>query len=671
MRLTALALTMLIVASATWMTATFAHIVGADGFGLLDATQTTVFALLALWLAQAFWVPVAGWARRVLARTPPERRDGRGRTAIVVPIYNEDARDVFARVGAVWDGLAATPDAARFDLFVLSDSTEARRWLDELEFWDQVKRRRPEAPIYYRRRLRNARRKVGNIADFVRRWGAAYDYMVVLDADSLMSASTLRRLVWRMDAEPELGLLQAPPSLVNGETWFARHLQFGGELAGGLTASGVASWAGDCGNYWGHNAIIRVAAFARHAGLPDLPGSGPLGGEIMSHDFVEAALLRRAGWRVRMADDLDGSYEEPPPTVRDFVTRDRRWCRGNLQHLHVLVARDLHLRSRLHFLVGIASYVTAPLWFAFLVLAGIQGIEAVHDAGPYFRAGVPFPIFPEPVALDALALLVVTLGSLFVPKVLGFACLMADGRRRRHLNPAEATVGLLLEALVAALLAPIMMIFQSRIVLALLAGGTASWQAQQRRAAASSLRDAWTLVRMPFAVAVVATTIVVASAPSLTFWMLPVVAGPLAAPFLVWTLDRVEFGQSLRVDGLLVIPAERAPPPVTVRHRAWRDRLAPRPTHDVFAQTVLDADRRARHLALLDAEPTVEPASDLALLKASRIGPMALTDAEMKAVLEDGRAFRTVVAGAREHWPQAPSVAPVRAVSVQVGGSLA
>ena len=237
-----------------------------------------------------------------------------------------------------------------------------------------------------------------------------------------------------MDANPAVGLIQAPPKLVRGQTVFARMLQFAGELYGPLSAAGLSYWALGEGNYWGHNAIIRVAPFAELCGLPLLSGRAPLGGEIMSHDFVEAALLRRGGWQVWIADDIGESYEEPPPSIADFATRDRRWCQGNMQHIKVLFVRDLHWVSRLHLAIGILSYLTSPLWLVFLLLSSAQAWELTYGEPVYFTDGWPFPTLPVSVAAEAALLLGVTLGLLFLPKLMGLALALIDGPRRRDLG---------------------------------------------------------------------------------------------------------------------------------------------------------------------------------------------------------------------------------------------
>ena len=71
-----------------------------------------------------------------------------------------------------------------------------------------------------------------------------------------------------MEDHPTVALIQTLPIIVNAKTLFARLQQFSGRLYGPLIAAGIAWWHGSEGNYWGHNAIIRVRAFA---GMPACP----------------------------------------------------------------------------------------------------------------------------------------------------------------------------------------------------------------------------------------------------------------------------------------------------------------------------------------------------------------------------------------------------------------
>ena len=223
-----------------------------------------------------------------------------------------------------------------------------------------------------------------------------------------------------MQADPRLGILQTVPMLIGHDSLFARIQQFAGRVYGGLIARGVAAWSGNEGNYWGHNAIIRVAAFAEACGLPQLPGRKPFGGHVLSHDFVEAALMRRAGWKVRMAPDLDGSWEESPPSLVDVAMRDRRWAQGNLQHSKIIGADGLALTNRAHFVIGIMSYLSSPLWLMLLIVGFALTLQATLIRPEYFSR--TFQLFPDWPRFDAermTRLFIFTMAVLFMPKVLG------------------------------------------------------------------------------------------------------------------------------------------------------------------------------------------------------------------------------------------------------------
>lgn len=651
----------LIFATVIWGVASFVEILGVDGLSYLDITHTTVFAVLLLWLAQSFWTLAAGAA--VLAHrlirtpppTPPPAEPGPPpRVALIVPIYNEDTERVFAGLRAMWEDLVAQRQGERVDLFVLSDTTDPDIWLAELDAWQRLREAAPDgARIYYRRRLRNLKRKTGNIEDFVTRWGGAYGYMIVLDADSLMSGPAMVGLIERMDANPAVGLIQAPPKLIRGRTLFARVLQFAGELYGPLSASGISYWALGEGNYWGHNAIIRVTPFAELCGLPLLPGRAPLGGEILSHDFVEAALLRRGGWQVWIADDIRDSYEEPPPSIADFATRDRRWCQGNMQHIKVLFVRDLHWVSRLHLFIGIMSYLTSPLWLLFLLLSAAQAWELTYGQPVYFTDGWPFPTLPVSVAAEATVLLVITLGLLFLPKILGLLIALVDGPRRRKLGGGLRLIAsALLETLYSALLAPIMMLFHTGFVLTILLGSAIEWSPQRRQVTGGLLAETVRRFGWVTVLGLLASVATFLLTPPLFYWLTPVLAGlVLSIPLALWGASE-ELGQRLRRWKLLLITEETAPPPVVQRLEALL--AEPAPSGDRFARAVLDPTFNALHIWMLRAtggQPSAAPDSLRPIeRKAVYLGPAALSKPERRALLEHAGTMARLHLAAWLHW---------------------
>ena len=540
------------------------------GVTALEAIVLTLFVLLFAWVAFSFTSSVAGFFVLLLRAEDALGIDPgavlpqiRGRTAMLLPTYNEDPTRVLARLRAIYESVGETGSASHFDWFILSDTTDPAIWITEERCFLRLRADVPASNIFYRHRARNVARKSGNIEDWVKRFGARYDCMLILDADSLMTGDTIVRLAAAMDAHPRVALVQTLPITVNAKTLFARTQQFAGRLYGPLIAAGIAWWHGSEGNYWGHNAIIRVRAFAKDAGLPELRGPKPFGGHILSHDFVEAALMRRGGWAIHMAPLLGGSYEECPPTLLDFAARDRRWCQGNLQHLAVLPSRGLHWISRLHLLTGIGSYLTAPLWLAFLVLGILISLQAQFVRPEYFPKG--FSLFPQWPAQDPVLAAWVfagTMAMLIVPKLLAFIILLTQPETRKQFGGGfRVFCGIMLETLLSGLTAPVMMIFQSSAVVGILAGRDAGWQVQRRDDGDIARRDIIRQYAMPtiFGIAMAASAYAV-SLP-LLWWMLPVILGLLLAVPIAVCSSSTRPKKSL----LFASPEQTAPPEVLVR----------------------------------------------------------------------------------------------------------
>ncbi|MGA8294076.1 MAG: glucans biosynthesis glucosyltransferase MdoH, partial [Rhodoplanes sp.] len=547
------------------------------GLTLAEHVVLALFVVLFAWLAfstaSAFagFVALLGSGVRTLDIDPlAPLPNVSSRTALLLPTYNEDARRLMSRLQAIYESVEATGQGDAFDFFVLSDTTDPDIWIaEEIEFF-ALRTRVGEAQLFYRRRAENTERKAGNIGDWVTRFGGCYAQMIVLDADSLMTGDTVVRLAAAMEAHPHVGLIQTFPVIVNGTTLFQHLQQFAGRVYGPLIAHGIAWWHGGDSNYWGHNAVIRTEAFAACAGLPQLSGRKPIGGHILSHDFVEAALMRRGGYAVHLAPMLSGSYEETPPSLTDHAARDRRWCQGNLQHLGVLPARGLHWMSRLHLLTGIGAYITAPLWLVFLIVGILISLQAQFIRPEYFPRG--FSLFPQWPAQDPVRAAWVfagTMGLLVVPKLLGYLALLLRPDERRGCGGAlRAFASLLIETLVSGLIAPVMMAMQSVAVAEILVGKDSGWQVQRR--------DDGTLPFRALARRYLGHTIVgfllAAAAFSVSWplflWMTPVIVGlVLAIPLAAVTADAA-FGRRLQRLGLLTTPEERNPPEVLRRANA-------------------------------------------------------------------------------------------------------
>ncbi|MEL1263082.1 glucans biosynthesis glucosyltransferase MdoH [Pseudoxanthomonas putridarboris] len=556
-----------------------------NGIDVLEGLLLVLFVALFAWIALSFFSALAGLVLVVARHANPlgiEDEDPLPalgtRTALLMPTYNEDPHRLLAGLQAIYESVAATGQLDRFDFFVLSDTTsEPVRHEEEAAFRELRERLGDDRRLFYRLRAENSERKAGNIADWVRRFGGAYPQMLILDADSLMTGDTIVRLAAAMERHGDVALIQTLPMIVNGRTLFARMQQFAGRIYGPVLAHGVAWWHGAESNYWGHNAIIRTAAFAAHAGLPELRGGKPFAGTVLSHDFVEAALLRRGGWALHMVPGLGGSYEEGPPSLTDMLVRDRRWCQGNLQHAAVLPTRGLHWISRMHLMVGIGHYFTAPMW-AMLMLIGLAiplqqaglATDQVHLDGftpaLYWRGGDPGRF---------LWVFYFTMSVLLAPKLMGcLATILQPAARRLSGGALRIALGALLETVLAALMAPVTMYVQSRGVAEVLAGKDSGWETQRRDDGSVPLSS---LVRRyggltVFGAFVGALAYLVS--PALAAWMSPVVLGMvLSIPINVLTAS-VGVGQRLREWGLLRIPEEAAPPPVLARALELRARPA-------------------------------------------------------------------------------------------------
>ncbi|RYG14154.1 MAG: glucans biosynthesis glucosyltransferase MdoH [Burkholderiales bacterium] len=557
-----------------------------DGLEVLEVVLLALFAALFAWIAQSFLGAVAGFVLLLSRRRGPLGIDPHAplptlsvRTALLMPTYNEDPHRLMSGLQAIYESVRETGRLDNFEFFILSDTTRADIAAEEISEFHALRARLGGASnLHYRRRSDNRERKAGNIAEWVLRFGGGYPFMLILDADSLMTGDTIVRLAGAIERHDDVGLIQSLPAIVNGSSLFARMQQFSGRVYGPVIAHGVAWWHGAESNYWGHNAIIRTQAFAAQAGLPELPGKKPFGGHVLSHDFVEAALMRRGGWALHMVPNLRGSYEEGPPSLTDLLVRDRRWCQGNLQHAAVLPARGLHWVSRWHFSIGIGHYFTAPMW-AMLMLVGI--------AIPLEHSGLSFSSGSEalsPVAywksLDPeriLWLFAASMGALFAPKILGYLALLTDTAERRACGGAlRVLVGILIESVLAALMAPIVMYVQSRGVAEVLAGKDSGWEPQRRDDGSlpfsALVKSYGGLTLFGLFIGVLAAM----ASPALAAWMAPVILGMVLAVPLVALTSARRPGQWLRRRKLLAIPEEIEPPAILTRATALRAQVPDR-----------------------------------------------------------------------------------------------
>ncbi|MBC2837485.1 glucans biosynthesis glucosyltransferase MdoH [Paragemmobacter straminiformis] len=527
----------------------------ADGLDSFDILRSALIFASTFWLAWGAITALAG----LTTRPPlPPRHTGAltARTAILVPVYNEDPVATFARIAAMEASLRRTGMGHLFHFAILSDTRDdAIAARERMWFLRLLADTDGEGRIFYRRRTKNKGRKAGNIEEFIKRSGAAYDYGVILDADSLMEGATLVEMVRRMEAAPALGLLQTLPTIIHARSRFGRTMQFAGAFYSPIFARGLAMMQGRTGPFWGHNAIVRMRAFAESCALPELSGKPPFGGHIMSHDYVEAALLARAGWTVRVDDDLQGSYEEAPENIIDHAKRDRRWCQGNLQHSRLLLAPGLKPWSRFVFLQGILAYIAPVFWLAFL---------AASIAAPLFAPPIdyfpieswPFPVLPVSQVSKALGLAIGVVGLLFLPKVLIVLDAALRGRVRGFGGALRATQSTLAELVLSSITAPIFLMFQTRSVLQVLRGADGGWPAQSRGDGSLTLAEAWAASHWIVTTGVVVLGAAQWFAPALVLWLLPVALPMVLAPVLIaWTSHPSR-------SGLFLTPTELAAAPV-------------------------------------------------------------------------------------------------------------
>ncbi|MBO0904343.1 glucans biosynthesis glucosyltransferase MdoH [Jiella sonneratiae] len=555
---------------AAWL---FFVVVTVNGITNLHFVQIGLLLICCMWLSWGFNTAVAGMLRR---DRPPstERRPSfpARRTAVLMPVYNEDVTAVFARVAAMYEELRRTAEFSRYDFYILSDSTRQANVAEERRVYDiLVAELSAAGRLYYRHRDQNVGRKAGNIADFVTNNGGAYEYMLILDADSLMRAETIVEMVGRMDDDPELALLQSQPLIIGRRTPFGRALQFSAALFSPIFSRGIAALQGREGPFWGHNAVIRVRAFASSCGLPSLPGRPPFGGHILSHDYVEAALLARAGHKVRVDPDLEGSFEEAPSNIIEYAKRDRRWCQGNLQHARLLAAPGLKTWSRISLVAGIMAYLASPIWLMFLIVSLLDPVLAPEPN--YFPAGSLFPVFPQPETTKALLLLFGIFVLLLLPKTLIAFGSAFTARRREFGGTGLVLAGAAVELVLTSILAPIMMMFQSKAVYEILIGADAGWPSTDRdddyMPVAVAFRASWWMV-LSGAIVLYATY---TFAPDLILWTLPIAIPLVAAPLMISLTGNPRLGDFLRRTGLFTTPFEAEPEAVIRSSARWRDRL--------------------------------------------------------------------------------------------------
>lgn len=635
----------------TWLATDYmATVLPYQGRQPLEIAMLVLFAMLFAWISAGFWTAVAGFFlllfgkdRHAISKHAPHDAsiDPAARTAIIMPICNEDVARVFAGLRATYESLRRTDAFDRFDFFVLSDTGDADVRVAEQFAW---KRLCEEASgfgrIFYRWRRVRIRRKSGNVADFCRRWGADYRYMVVLDADSVMTGECMKRLVQLMEAQPKAGIIQTIPRAAGRETLHARIQQFAAGAYGPMFAAGLHFWQLDESHYWGHNAIIRVEPFMRHCALARLPGNGVLSGEILSHDFVEAAFMRRAGYGVWIAYDLDGSYEEVPPNLLDEIKRDRRWCQGNLMNARLLAADGIRPVHRIVFGTGVMAYASSLLWSAALVISTVLlAVHLLREPVYFVQPYQLFPVWPEWRPERALALFSTTLSLLFLPKLLGMV-LVFQGGARRFGGVLRSLASMFGEAIVSALLAPVRMLFHARFVLAALAGHAVQWKSPPRDDAETSWSEATRRHGWQVLIGAVWIGIVMWLDVTQVNWLLPVAGAMVLSVPVSVLLSRKSLGRLSRRAGLFVVPEEARSVPELEATARWAQASS---IEVDLARIIVDSGLNAvaRSLAARQSTTGLVARCRLELVaRALARGLAALTPRERLALVEQAETLR-------------------------------
>ena len=610
----------------------------------LEIPTLTIFALLFAWISAGFWTALVGFILLMRGRTDtapgsPELRLAeprpQSRVAIVMPIYNEEVERVAAGLQATYKSLQHAGALAHFEFFLLSDTRDPAIWLREELVWSALcKSLDAFGRIHYRRRPINNKAKSGNVADFCRRWGKDYEYMVVLDADSVMNGETLYRMLEMMEGNPQVGIIQTQPVAVNRETLYARLQQFAQHLYGPIFSAGLRFWQLGDGHYIGHNAILRTAPFTQYCALPVLPGRPPLGGPLLSHDFVEAALMAKSGWGVWFVPSLSGSYEEVPPTLIDDLKRDRRWAQGNLQHLRLLAGEGLRSAHRFLFINGAMSFLAAPLWGLFLILGALGSLHWATTASDGSITSFDWGWLADPMPFWLFGVTAVLLLS---PKFMAVLWVVRQRGQKENFGGLFCLVAsMFFESIFSILMAPIRMVFHSQFVIQTLMGRGVRWGTQVRGDQETSWADAFRYFGWCSVLGLSLAALLYPFLGAWHFaWLVPILGGLTAAvPLAAWT-SRPALGRWARRHRLFVIPEEVHVPQELQTLGVDSVAYLPHIEGDPFIQVVVDPRFNAIHTALQRNRTGAWSRAANLCHKALEQGPQGLNNRERNVLLSD------------------------------------
>ncbi|XOD69888.1 MAG: glucans biosynthesis glucosyltransferase MdoH [Sodalis sp. (in: enterobacteria)] len=616
---------------------------------ILQSGILFLFAILFCWMSACFWTGLMGFWQLLISHDKysiSANTAGKAsinpahRTALIMPICNENVERVFAGLRATYESVDATGQIEHFDIYILSDSFNPDLCVAEQKAWMELcEETCGTGRIFYRRRRRRVKRKSGNIDDFCRRWGKQYSYMIILDADSVMSGECLINLVWLMEANPRAGIIQSAPKASGMDTLYARCQQFANRVYGLLFTAGLHFWQLGESHYWGHNAIIRIEPFIKHCALAPLPGVGSFAGSILSHDFVEAALMRRAGWGVWVAYDLPGSYEELPPNLLDELKRDRRWCHGNLMNLKLFFVRGMHPVHRAVFLTGVMSYLSAPIWFIFLALSTtLQVVHTLIEPQYFLQPRQLFPIWPQWHPELAITLFSTTLVLLFLPKLLGLILIITKGAREFG-GVTRVTISMLLEILLSMLLTPIKMLFHTLFVVSAFLGWSVEWHSPQRNDDATPWSESLKRHGTQMFLGLLWAGGIAWLNWRFLWWLSPIIVSLIFAPLLSVYTSRAGLGLKYQRAGLFLIPEEYSPPKELVATKTYLQRNKARILLDGFRCSVVDPTYNALAVGMATSRHGVSKILDRNrqedLTAALTLGPEKLHPDKLLALLND------------------------------------
>ena len=502
-------------------------------------------ALLGFWLLH--WHPDGLSQVAPFAQVDHSTRPLQSRTAMLLTIRNEEPSRAFARLRAIKASVDATREGSAFEWFVLSDTSDSGvAELEEKSFaaWREEAKTGAKF-LHYRRRINNIGYKAGNIRDFCESFGARFEFMIPLDADSLMDGETILRLVRIGETYPRIGILQSLVVGAPSASAFARIFQVGMRAGMRTYTMGATWWAADCGPFWAHNALVRVAPFAAHCVLPKLEGDR----HILSHDQIEAVLMRRAGFEVRVLPVECGSYEDNPPNLLEFIRRDLRWCQGNLQYSKLLTMPRLFPMSRFQLFWAISMFAGLPAWTLIIALVALM---------PIF--GEDLSVFP---ATSTALLYILFLVFYLAPKIAGFLDIaMTPNGTTRYGGTKRFAVGALVEILFSFLIGAVTTLNTSLFMIGLPFGRTVGWNGQTRDAKALSWSMAARGLWPQLVFGMIVFALGAAFAPNLLLWSLPLTLGYLLAIPLAKASASPRLGVWLARAGICETPEGVAEPAI-------------------------------------------------------------------------------------------------------------